>query len=214
MWHRDRESELRRRAWVVAAGAGVGLAAGLFLWNRSRLARKRAEREEGGRLARMEDEVVDRLRADAYVAQRPIEVAALADGIIELSGTVATEWESDRAAMVAQGAAGVRTVLNRLDVSSEVERLDRARSEEAGPGTARTETHWYGVSVGTGARRQGRQTDPARRDDRVEMIEEELDVREVVRESSEGVPPAGPGIRLGRGDVEGELADRGTEEAD
>jgi hypothetical protein len=211
MWHRERGSDLRKDAWAVAIGAGVGLAAGLLMWNRGRILRKRAEREEGSRLARMEDEVVDRLRADAYVSQRPIEVAALADGIIELSGTVATEWESDRAAMVAQGAAGVRTVLNRLDVSSELERLERARREEEGPGTARTETHWYGMEVGTGMRRQGRQTDPARRDDRVDIIERELEVREVIEEASEDVPP--PGVSsLGRRRGEGGLGELGTEE--
>lgn len=193
MSFRDRRSEIGKGTWAVAVGAGVGLAAGLFLWNRARSARRFAQREAGG-LARLEDQVVERLRNDTLVSGRPIEVAALADGIVELSGAVDTDRESKHAAMLAQGTPGVRTVLNRLDVAGEVRRIESARRQPTGPGTARGETHWSGIGVGTGRRRQGRDTDPARRDDKVDMVEESLGTDLAEEQASEPLDKLGPAV--------------------
>lgn len=171
-------------AAAIAVGAGLAVAGGLLAW---RFYRRRGE--AGGALetalAQSEEEVVDRLRADERLAGQPIEVAALASGIIELSGAVETERDADLAVTLARRAAGIRTVLNRLDILEEMDRVEGARHREVGPGTVRNESRWLGVGVGMGRRRQSRQTDPARRDDRADMVAGELGVNRAVENASE-----------------------------
>ena len=79
----------------------------------------------------------------------------------------------------------MRTVLNRLDVLEEVERVESARRQPDGPGTPRADSHWLGLGVGMGRRRQGRATDPARRDDRADIVTSELGVHRAVENTSE-----------------------------
>ncbi len=172
-------------AAAIAVGAGLAVAGGLLAWRiyRRRQAAGAGPLEE--MLGRSEEDVVERLRADERLAGQPIEVAALATGIIELSGAVETRRDADLAVALARRAAGIRTVLNRLDILDEMDRVEGARHQDAGPGTAKGETHWLGVGVGMGRRRQGRQTDPARRDDRADMVTGELGVDRAVENTSE-----------------------------
>ncbi len=174
-----------REALAMAVGAGVALAAGVLVWQWYRGGRRGADRQLEGALVRLEEDVVDLLREDQRISGQPIEVAALARGIVELSGLVETEEDSDRAMAVAQRAPGVRTVLNRLDVLEESERAEDARRRPDGPGTPRADTRWTGLGVGMGRRRQSRTTDPARRDDRSDLVQEALGVDRAVEQTSE-----------------------------
>ncbi|HEX2191190.1 MAG TPA: BON domain-containing protein, partial [Longimicrobiaceae bacterium] len=125
-------------------------------------AARRAEREQD-ELSRLEDAVLDAFLADETLGERGIDVGAISRGIIELSGSVYTGDEADRAVRVAQRVAGVETVVNRLDVEDDGRRHGRypLRDDDA----ARRETRWTGLGGGMGRRRQGRETDPDRPDD-------------------------------------------------
>ena len=115
-------------------------------------------------------ERVNALLEDETTARCGIEVAAVSQGVIELTGAVGTPNELRRAVEVTQRVDGVNTVVNRLEVGMENSRMnERQRRYESGDPALR-EQHWYGVGVGTGRRRQGASTDPEQRDDRVEMV--------------------------------------------
>jgi osmotically-inducible protein OsmY len=50
------------------------------------------------------------------LCERPIDIGAIRDGVIELSGFVSTPEEADLAARVVKRVAGVESVVNRLEV--------------------------------------------------------------------------------------------------
>jgi hypothetical protein len=170
------------RLWLAAFGAVVGgvSAAGVYLLQRALRRQEEEYDRDEARLAALEERVVDALDAADELNDCPIEVAALADGIVELSGAVRDESESERAVAVAHTVAGVRTVLNRLDVGDLEAHLADNRERYAAGDPALREQHWYGLGVGTGRRRQSPQTDPPRRDDRVDMLDRALDVDRAV----------------------------------
>jgi BON domain-containing protein len=154
--------------WLLAAGVLAGFATATLLGLRRR--RRRAE-TPSGRLAELEDAVIRALRADPILRTRAIDVAAVAPGIVELTGSVETEEEAHHAVDVVQGVLVVSTVLNRLNLGEFERRLRKQR------GAARAEasgSRWYGMGVGMGRRRQSRTTDPDRRDDRADMIDNAL----------------------------------------
>jgi hypothetical protein len=176
MW-REKESRFEfgsKGMWALAIGASIGLAAGIILATRSGLLRRARSGSFERALALVEDQIVELLSFDSVLGQRAVEVAALAPGIVELTGTVDSEEEAHRAVELAQRATGVRTVLNRIDVAPTESRLagNRKRFETT---TADGAQHWYGMGVGMGRRRQG-PTDPARRDDSQAMVSNDLDV--------------------------------------
>lgn len=180
---RQRRKRKRKQTanWMIVAGVAAGVSALAYI--ASQLIRRRRPALPG--LERIEQDVVKLLREDEILRTRGIDVAAVAPGLIELSGAVHSEQESHHAAEVVQSVPGVHTVLNRLDVEEVESRLRRARRSTAGTEPA---LRWYGGGVGMGRRRQGRQTDPARRDDHADMLERALEpdtseaVEEVVRE--------------------------------
>src|SRR5690606_35582539 len=155
-------------------------------------------------LARLEKRIERALSEDTVLCAREIEVGALTDGIVELTGRVRDESESDRAVAVVQGVQGVRGVVNRLDIGIVEDHLAvvRERDERRGPGDRAR--FWYGNRVGMGRRRQGRETDPDRPDDRVASMTEDLGTDRALEAPSEvlekvptavaghSVKPAGP----------------------
>jgi hypothetical protein len=153
----------------LLGAAGVGLAVGgaaFLVWKmRRKIWRQNAEYPG----AELEDAVVDALRNDSHAGNSAIDVSAVAPGVIELSGTAADWMAARRAVEVTQGVAGVTTVVNRLDIEALENQLSRTRQRFANGDPALTETHWYGVGVGTGRRRQGIDTEPDQRDDSVKM---------------------------------------------
>jgi hypothetical protein len=63
---------------------------------------------------RLEARVLDALAQDVVLARRPIRVAVLGLGLVELTGTVRHSTEIGLAGDIVQGTVGVRTVLNHL----------------------------------------------------------------------------------------------------
>lgn len=152
------------------AAAALGLTAGFLLSRWGRFApRARA-------LAELENGTVDLLLADPHLSQRPIEVEALSDGIIELTGTVRDMEEVHCAVELAQRVPGVRTVLNRLDIEILGAHLEATRRRSAAGDADLTTRRWYGMGIGMGRRRQGDATDPDRPDDKVPIVSRELGV--------------------------------------
>lgn len=187
---RERSARLSDQAWTIGLGAAAGVAAGWWL---SRL-RRRTLPGVPTDLAGLEEQVVSAFLEDPLLSQRPIEVAALSDGIVELSGSVRTEHEADRAVHAAQRVPGVMTVLNRLDIELLRSRLAETRRRFDAGAPDLTETHWYGLRVGTGPRRQGQETEPDRPDDKVLLVSRALGVNRAEEQTSEALAKLSPGV--------------------
>jgi hypothetical protein len=182
------ESDNGRNALTFTLGAVGGLAIGMLLSRRAapeqftristglreraktvarrlrpaRLRRMAVEQEE---LTGLEDLVLDAFLADSVLSERGIDVGAISHGIIELSGSVWTEEEADRAVHLANSIAGVNTVVNRLDVETEARYRARNLVQVDDDDDAFEGSEWTGRMIGMNRRRQGRQTDPDRNDD-------------------------------------------------
>lgn len=149
-------SDIRRRARSVATSLRPG-----------RLRRLASEQSE---LAGLEDAVLETFLADEVLSERGIDVGAISPGIVELSGSVWTDVEADRAVEVARAVAGVETVVNRMDVERARSRRDLLHDREA----ARSEHQWQGRNSGMGRRRQTPETEPGRPDDAQHIRERAL----------------------------------------
>jgi len=66
--------------------------------------------------AALEDDVLEAFQADSTLRERAIDISAVGDGLIELSGWVDTDDESHHAAAVARRVDGVESVVNRLAI--------------------------------------------------------------------------------------------------
>ncbi len=103
----------------------------------------------------LEERVLEAFSNDPILQERPIDIGAISEGIIELTGWVNADSEVTHAVTVARGVPGVDTVVNRIAVRPEEElRAATAEKYQNGDPTL-TEAHWEGQSVGTGRRRQG-----------------------------------------------------------
>ena len=169
----------------LAAGAVLGLAAGLVVSDRfggfssltsklrDRVSRLRddeevdeddVESEMDEDDQELEERVLEAFRNDPTLSERAIDIGAIGDGIIELTGWVHEADEATHAVTITRGVPGVETVVNRLDV-----RL--AGSEESmeeiddDPNTPLPGGRWEGQQVGTGRRRQGNSSEPDRHAD-------------------------------------------------
>ena len=120
----------------------------------------------------LEERVLEAFHHDPILAERAVDIGAIGEGIIELSGWVHTEDESEHAVTLTRGVPGVDTVVNRLDVRSEEEELAEARRRVAEGDPALTEARWEGTRVGTGRRRQGTSDEPDRHADPKVVLEE------------------------------------------
>jgi hypothetical protein len=112
----------------------------------------------------LEERVLEAFRNDPILSERAIDIGAIGRGIIELTGWVHADDETQHAVTVTRGVPGVDTVVNRLTVRDEEERMDdSARRYESGD--AETSPRWEGQGVGTGRPRQGTSADPGRHAD-------------------------------------------------
>lgn len=66
--------------------------------------------------AQLEDDVLEALHDDRRLRTRPIEIAVVGDGVVELTGSVHSIDEISRAAAVVRKVPGVAMVLNRIEV--------------------------------------------------------------------------------------------------
>src|SRR5512144_2400057 len=132
--YRDDDSQSSGLLYL-AAGAVLGLAAGLVVADRfggfssitaklrERVARRRdliedeeAETEIDEDDEALEERVLEAFRNDPILAERAVDIGAIGDGIIELTGWVHEADEATHAVTITRGVPGVETVVNRLDV--------------------------------------------------------------------------------------------------
>jgi hypothetical protein len=120
----------------------------------------------------LEERVLEAFKNDPVLSERAIDIGAVEERIIELTGWVNSDDEARQAVAVARGVPGVETVVNRLAVRSEEDLLDDAaqRYEDGDP--TLTEAHWEGQQVGTGRRRQGNSAEIDRHADPHTVLEE------------------------------------------
>ena len=200
----SRKNEVEVPLLPMIAGTVVGLVGtAAALW----LARRRDGRIHP-QLERspLERDVRESFRSDEALSRRGVLVTEIGHGVIELSGMVDSADEVTAAVAAAQRVDGVTTVVNRLAVHEVESRLADTRTRFANGDAALTETHWTGMGVGMGRRRQSPATDPDRPDDHARMIERELAASRVARDELDGevdgddwsVPRSRPGDGLSR----------------
>lgn len=183
------KNDRRTQAILALFGISAGVAGGLWLWRRREALRVEAGRRWGQPRGSAQD-VAEALRKDGRLARRAIEVDTVAEGVVELNGTVEDRSEAERAVGIAQRTTGVYTVVNRLVVDAEEARRNETRRRWSDGAPELRERHHYGMGVGMGTRRQSPATDPERPSDKQRMIDRELDVRKVVEEPD--APTLGP----------------------
>ena len=102
------------------------------------------EIEEQDETSGLEEHVLEAFRNDPILSERAIDIGGIGETTIELAGWVATEEEAEHAVTITRGVPGVQTVLNRIAVGNEEERIaDHARLFAEGD-DAHTEAHWDG----------------------------------------------------------------------
>jgi hypothetical protein len=127
-------------AFGVAVGFLVGSSVGRVNSRRIGRAVQRWQNRHGGNIVwtdeeaeRLEARVLDALSNDVVLARRPIRVAVLGMGLVELTGTVHRSTEAGLAGDVVQHVPGVETVLNHLLVDG----VDQAAVRVGGPDAPR-----------------------------------------------------------------------------
>lgn len=117
------------------------------------------EMDEGEML---EERVLEAFRNDPILSERAVDIGAVGEAIIELTGWVHSDDEAQHAVTVTRGVPGVDTVVNRLEVREEEARL-RAQADAYASGDAETSPRWEGIGVGTGRPRYGNSSEGAPR---------------------------------------------------
>jgi hypothetical protein len=120
----------------------------------------------------LEERVLEAFRNDPILSERAIDIGAVENGIIELTGWVNSDDESHQAVVIARGVPGVDTVVNRLAIRSDEDLFDDAAHKYEDGDPAFTERHWEGQQVGTGRRRQGNSTEIDRHADPRNVLED------------------------------------------
>jgi hypothetical protein len=184
------------------------MATGIALSRRMVRAAPVAGRKE---MLRLEVAVADALATDPVLGRRPIEVGALTVGIVELTGPVRDAWEASRAITISQRVPGVRTVLNRLDHEIVEDHLANTQDRYDAGDPSLQGTHWYGMGVGMGQRRQSEETDPDRPSDRVRLVSRALGTDRAVEQTSERLDKLPTGVE-GHTTAPAGPSDRGTVE--
>jgi BON domain-containing protein len=185
----------------LAAGAVLGLAAGLVVADRfggfSSLTAKLRDRvgqlrdyddDESESEINEDDEVLEErvleaFRNDPILSERAIDIGAIGDGIIELTGWVHEADEATHAVTITRGVPGVETVVNRLDVR--ITGGEAAEEIDDDPSKPLPGGRWEGQQVGTGRRRQGNSAESDRHSDPKPGLEDRwLSKEEAIRESA------------------------------
>jgi hypothetical protein len=137
----------------------------------------------------LEERVLETFRNDPVLSERAIDIGAIGEGIIELTGWVHGHDEVSHAMTVTRGTPGVETVVNRLTVRDEEDELDDAAREyeETNP-EGRMAGRWEGQQVGTGRRRQGSSAEADRHaDPKPELEDKWLGTEQALREAADDV---------------------------
>ena len=124
----------------------------------------------------LEERVLEAFRNDPILSERAIDIGALDDGIVELTGWVNASDEAEQAVVITRGVPGVDTVVNRLAVRTEEDLLEDLAEDYEEDSDGVGAGQWEGQNVGTGRRRQGNSAEVDRHaDPRQELEEKELD---------------------------------------
>jgi hypothetical protein len=141
--------------------------------------------EYGDEGEELEERVLEAFRNDPTLSERAIDIGAIGRGIIELTGWVHADDESHHAVTLTRGVPGVDTVVNRLVVREEEDRLDQS-ARRYNTGDAETSARWEGQGVGTGRPRQGTSADPGRHADPKAVLEDRWqDTGKAIRAAAE-----------------------------
>lgn len=144
--------------------------------------------EELSPLEELEERVLEAYHNDPILSERAIDIGAIDEGIIELTGWVYAASEAEHAVTVARGTPGVATVLNRLAVRAEEDQLEDAADRYDDGDDSLTEAHWEGQNVGMGRKRQGSSTDPDRNMDPKPVLEDKwMSEAEAYRSAAEPI---------------------------
>ncbi|CAA9307479.1 MAG: hypothetical protein AVDCRST_MAG40-763 [uncultured Gemmatimonadaceae bacterium] len=103
----------------------------------------------------LEERVLEAFRNDPILSERAVDIGAIGEGIIELTGSVHSADEGTHAVTVARGVPGVETVVNRLVARDDEDEFADSATRYAAGDDRLTEARWEGQGVGTGRRRQG-----------------------------------------------------------
>jgi hypothetical protein len=120
----------------------------------------------------LEERVLEAFRNDPILSERAVDIGAIGDGIIELTGTVHSTDEGTHAVTVARGVPGVDTVVNRLAARTEEDEMDDSAKRYAAGDDRLAEARWEGQRVGTGQRRQGNSAELDRHADPKPVLED------------------------------------------
>ena len=120
----------------------------------------------------LEERVLEAFRNDPTLSERAIDIGAVEDGIIELTGWVNSEEEAHQAVVVARGVPGVATVVNRIGIRTDENLFGDAAHHYQDGDPPFTERHWDGQQVGTGRRRQGNSEEIDRHADPKNILED------------------------------------------
>ena len=143
---------------------------------------------EEGEDTELEERVLEAFSNDPMLSERAVDIGGIGEDIIELAGWVNTEEEAEHAVTLARGVPGVDTVLNRIAVGEEEERIQTHARKFADGDDAYTEAHWDGHTVGIGKKRQGTSADVERHSTkRVDLAEKWTGAETGLMEAAEDV---------------------------
>ncbi len=146
----------------------------------------------------LEERVLRAFRRDAILSERAIDIGAIGEGIIELSGWVETRDEAEHATAVTRTVPGIVTVVSRLFVGSdEQESSDLDEDDLDDDGAPLPGGRWGGQGVGMGRRRQGNSGEMDRHADPKPVLENKWLDEEHALEEAAG-PVEGIAERRGR----------------
>ena len=120
----------------------------------------------------LEERVLRAFRRDAILSERAIDIGAIGEGIIELSGWVETHEESEHAMSVTRTVPGIVTVVSRLFIGADEQSASDLDEDDLDDGAPIPGGVWEGQRVGTGRRRQGNSGEMDRHADPKPILED------------------------------------------
>jgi osmotically-inducible protein OsmY len=133
----------------------------------------------------LEERVLRAFRRDAILSERAIDIGAIGEGIIELSGWVETHEESEHAMSVTRTVPGIVTVVSRLFIGAEEQSASDLDEDDLDDGAPMPGGVWEGQRVGTGRRRQGNSGEMDRHADPKPILEDKwLDEEHAIEEAA------------------------------
>jgi osmotically-inducible protein OsmY len=120
----------------------------------------------------LEERVLRAFRRDAILSERAIDIGAIGEGIIELSGWVESREESEHAMAVTRTVPGIVTVVSRLFIGTDEDVSPDLDEDDLDDGAPQSGGRWEGQRVGTGRRRQGNSSEMDRHADPKPLLED------------------------------------------